>query len=175
VTGAGNICPPPQSLTPSNRPPPQRRPSLMSHQSYCSQDDSIEERCPYLECGGVFKDMKAHMLTHQNERPYKCPIATCDYHIKGFARNYDKNRHYVNHFKGNNSVSASRRPRRKSTLTEQQKNRKRQWATEDQLLTLEVKFNKNHNPTTAVKEDIARDINMTERSVQTWFQNRYVL
>lgn len=40
------------------------------------------------------------MLTHQNERPEKCPIKTCDYHIKGFARTYDKNRHTLTHYKG---------------------------------------------------------------------------
>lgn len=40
------------------------------------------------------------MLTHQNERPEKCPIQTCDYHVKGFARKYDKNRHTLTHYKG---------------------------------------------------------------------------
>ena len=40
------------------------------------------------------------MLTHQTERPEKCPIQTCDYHIKGFARKYDKNRHTLTHYKG---------------------------------------------------------------------------
>lgn len=40
------------------------------------------------------------MLTHQNERPEKCPIATCEYHLKGFARKYDKNRHTLTHYKG---------------------------------------------------------------------------
>jgi hypothetical protein len=74
-----------------------------------------------------------------------------------------------------NSVhSASRRPPRKSTLTQQQKNQKRQRATQDQLATLEVEFNKNPTPTATVRERIAEDINMTERSVQIWFQNRYV-
>ncbi|KAL1601482.1 hypothetical protein SLS60_006397 [Paraconiothyrium brasiliense] len=34
--------------------------------------------CPLPECGRVFKDLKAHMLTHQNERPEKCPITTCE-------------------------------------------------------------------------------------------------
>ncbi|KAF8864232.1 hypothetical protein BDZ45DRAFT_614494 [Acephala macrosclerotiorum] len=88
-------------------PPPHRRPSLASHQSYSSQDGnfSSEEskekgRCTYPDCGKVFKDLKAHMLTHQNERPEKCPIQTCDYHIKGFARKYDKNRHTLTHYKG---------------------------------------------------------------------------
>ncbi|KAF9736759.1 Homeobox protein HOY1 [Paraphaeosphaeria minitans] len=68
--------------------------------------------------------------------------------------------------------SAPRRPPRKSTLTQQQKNQKRQRATQDQLVTLEVEFNKNPTPTAATRERIAQEINMTERSVQIWFQNR---
>ncbi|KAF5877144.1 putative homeobox domain-containing protein [Botrytis fragariae] len=70
------------------------------------------------------------------------------------------------------SSSASRRPPRKSTLTQQQKNQKRQRATQDQLVTLEMEFNKNPTPTATVRERIAEDITMTERSVQIWFQNR---
>ncbi|GAM88987.1 hypothetical protein ANO11243_070210 [Dothideomycetidae sp. 11243] len=70
------------------------------------------------------------------------------------------------------SLSNPRRPPRKSTLTQQQKNQKRQRATQDQLVTLEVEFNKNPTPTALVRERIAQDINMTERSVQIWFQNR---
>lgn len=85
-----------------------RRPSLtISHQSYGSQEGNFsgEEskekgRCTWPECGKIFKDLKAHMLTHQNERPEKCPIQTCDYHVKGFARKYDKNRHTLTHYKG---------------------------------------------------------------------------
>jgi hypothetical protein len=69
--------------------------------SYENDDDSREKGlCPIPECGRVFKDLKAHLLTHQNERPEKCPIQTCDYHIKGFARKYDKNRHTLTHYKG---------------------------------------------------------------------------
>lgn len=68
--------------------------------------------------------------------------------------------------------SAPRRPPRKSTLTQQQKNQKRQRATQDQLVTLEMEFNKNPTPTAATRERIAQEINMTERSVQIWFQNR---
>jgi hypothetical protein len=71
------------------------------------------------------------------------------------------------------SQSASRRPPRKSTLTQQQKNQKRQRATQDQLATLELEFNKNPTPTATVRDRIAEEINMTERSVQIWFQNRY--
>jgi hypothetical protein len=57
-------------------------------------------RCPHPDCGRVFKDLKAHMLTHQPERPEKCPILNCEYNQKGFARKYDKNRHTLTHYKG---------------------------------------------------------------------------
>ncbi|KND88507.1 Metallothionein expression activator [Tolypocladium ophioglossoides CBS 100239] len=68
---------------------------------YQSGDETKEkQRCTYPDCGKVFKDLKAHMLTHQNERPEKCPIQTCEYHVKGFARKYDKNRHTLTHYKG---------------------------------------------------------------------------
>lgn len=89
--------------------PPQgaRRPSLSSYQSHGSLEHSYsgdeskeKQRCPHPDCGKVFKDLKAHMLTHQTERPEKCPIQTCDYHVKGFARKYDKNRHTLTHYKG---------------------------------------------------------------------------
>lgn len=40
------------------------------------------------------------MLTHQNERPEKCSVVSCEYHVKGFARKYDKNRHTLTHYKG---------------------------------------------------------------------------
>ncbi|KAK8926911.1 hypothetical protein H634G_06650 [Metarhizium anisopliae BRIP 53293] len=73
---------------------------------------------------------------------------------------------------GGNGHSNSKRPPRKSTLTQQQKNQKRQRATQDQLSILEMEFNKNPTPTAGVRERIADEINMTERSVQIWFQNR---
>lgn len=71
------------------------------------------------------------------------------------------------------SGSAAKRPPRKSTLTQQQKNQKRQRATQDQLTTLEIEFNKCPTPSALVRDRIAEQINMTERSVQIWFQNRY--
>lgn len=77
------------------------------------------------------------------------------------------------HGNGSSQNANSKRPPRKSTLTQQQKNQKRQRATQDQLTTLEVEFNKNPTPTANVRERIADEINMTERSVQIWFQNRY--
>ena len=63
-------------------------------------DDDSREKSRCQDCGRLFKDLKAHMLTHQSERPEKCPIATCSYHVKGFARKYDKNRHTLTHYKG---------------------------------------------------------------------------
>lgn len=66
-----------------------------------SSDESKEKsRCPHPDCGKAFKDLKAHMLTHQTERPEKCPIQTCEYHTKGFSRKYDRNRHTLTHYKG---------------------------------------------------------------------------
>ncbi|KAI1317021.1 hypothetical protein F5Y16DRAFT_414675 [Xylariaceae sp. FL0255] len=84
-----------------------RRPSIgyQSHSShdfaYNSDESEKKQRCPHPDCGKTFKDLKAHMLTHQTERPEKCPIQTCEYHVKGFARKYDKNRHTLTHYKGN--------------------------------------------------------------------------
>ncbi|CAK7269521.1 hypothetical protein SEPCBS119000_003613 [Sporothrix epigloea] len=63
-------------------------------------DGETKEKCPDPTCGRRFKDLKAHMLTHQKERPEKCPIVTCEYNTKGFARKYDKNRHTLTHYKG---------------------------------------------------------------------------
>lgn len=57
-------------------------------------------QCPNPDCGRIVKDLAAHMLTHQEERPEKCPIASCEYHTKGFARKYDKNRHALTHYRG---------------------------------------------------------------------------
>lgn len=62
--------------------------------------DREKNRCPFPDCGKIFKDLKAHMLTHQNERPEKCPIPSCEYNKKGFSRKYDKNRHTLTHYKG---------------------------------------------------------------------------
>ncbi|KAM5363176.1 hypothetical protein ACJZ2D_012141 [Fusarium nematophilum] len=67
---------------------------------FSDNESKEKQRCTWPDCGKVFKDLKAHMLTHQNERPEKCPIQTCEYHTKGFARKYDKNRHTLTHYKG---------------------------------------------------------------------------
>ncbi|KAG7120173.1 Zinc finger protein RME1 like [Verticillium longisporum] len=95
--------------SPYSAPLDGRRPSIHSFQSgyseagnaYSGDETKEKQRCPHPDCGKTFKDLKAHMLTHQNERPEKCPIQTCDYHVKGFARKYDKNRHTLTHYKGN--------------------------------------------------------------------------
>jgi hypothetical protein len=82
------------SLSPRSHPSP-------SASNTDGEDEGREKsRCPFPDCGRSFKDLKAHMLTHQSERPEKCPIVNCDYHLKGFARKYDKNRHTLTHYKG---------------------------------------------------------------------------
>jgi hypothetical protein len=69
-------------------------------ESSVSSDQSNKGLCPYPTCGRHFRDLKAHMLTHQNERPEKCPIPTCEYYTRGFARKYDQNRHLLTHHRG---------------------------------------------------------------------------
>lgn len=66
--------------------------------SPASDKGSKDQPCP--ECGKKYRDLKAHMLTHQRERPEKCPIQTCEYYTKGFARKYDCQRHTLTHYKG---------------------------------------------------------------------------
>jgi hypothetical protein len=65
-------------------------------------DDDVQEkqRCPQPDCSKAFKDLKAHMLTHKTEHPHKCPVATCEYHSKGFTRQYDRDRHTTAHYQG---------------------------------------------------------------------------
>ncbi|KAF2089243.1 hypothetical protein K490DRAFT_37357, partial [Saccharata proteae CBS 121410] len=97
---------PPSAFHTGRRPSASSIHSRHSHSSRGSGsyelDDEAKEKglCPIEGCGRVFKDLKAHMLTHQTERPEKCPITTCEYHLKGFARKYDKNRHTLTHYKG---------------------------------------------------------------------------
>lgn len=72
--------------------------------------------------------------------------------------------------------STEKRPnatrQRKSTLTQQQKNKKRQRATPQQLSILRSEFLVNSTPNAKTREEIGQKIDMTERSVQIWFQNK---
>ncbi|KAK5987648.1 hypothetical protein PT974_11780 [Cladobotryum mycophilum] len=93
--------PPPLSLPPPSQPPPLSLPPPSVAASEAQHQASPNRsRCPHPDCGRVFKDLASHMLTHQEERPEKCPIETCEYHTKGFARKYDKNRHALTHYRG---------------------------------------------------------------------------
>ncbi|KAK1020695.1 hypothetical protein LTR33_018792, partial [Friedmanniomyces endolithicus] len=71
----------PQNWQPYPAYPGSRRQSISSIHSRhghgsISSDDSNKGLCPIGTCGRHVKDLKAHMLTHQNERPEKCPIPT---------------------------------------------------------------------------------------------------
>ena len=70
----------------------------------------------------------------------------------------------------------TRSPHGRSTahITQQQINKKRQRATPEQLIVLEEAFLLNPSPNAKMREQISSEISMTERSVQIWFQNRYV-
>ncbi|ROW11025.1 hypothetical protein VMCG_01078 [Cytospora schulzeri] len=95
VTGLANIASNSTTITTTT--------TTTSNSSSSRADDvptPNRNRCPHPQCGRVFKDLAAHMLTHMEERPEKCPIESCEYHAKGFARKYDKNRHALTHYKG---------------------------------------------------------------------------
>lgn len=77
-----------------------RRGSIDQANSLAARPVDNRSECPHPDCGRIVKDLAAHMLTHQEERPEKCPILTCEYHTKGFARKYDKNRHALTHYRG---------------------------------------------------------------------------
>lgn len=100
----GPVGPPPMIIQSSPgaymTPTPVLKSNDESQLTPTSASSSVRNRCPHPECGRVFKDLAAHMLTHMEERPEKCPIETCEYHTKGFARKYDKNRHALTHYKG---------------------------------------------------------------------------
>ena len=52
--------------------------------------------------------------------------------------------------------------------------KKRNKCSPEQLAALEAFFAKNRNPTGRVREELSKKLKMPERSVQVWFQNRYV-
>lgn len=89
---------------------PVRSPSQKSTSSSTRRSGSISDTLPHIpkdsketlchECNKCFRDLRAHQLTHQLERPEKCPIAICEYSKKGFARKYDCQRHTLTHYKG---------------------------------------------------------------------------
>ena len=80
--------------------PPIGAPVLFEYNEEPPSDEARPGSCPFPTCGRHVKDLKAHMLTHQNTRPEKCPVPSCEYHTKGFARKYDKDRHLLTHYKG---------------------------------------------------------------------------
>ncbi|RGB29115.1 homeobox domain-containing protein, partial [Rhizophagus diaphanus] len=50
--------------------------------------------------------------------------------------------------------------------------KKRTRATPEQLAILEDTFKTNTSPNSKVREALAEKVNMSERSIQIWFQNR---
>ena len=81
---------------------------------YCprKQEDVLgatqKYRCTLPGCGKLYKDINAHLLTHQHERPLKCPLVSCEYSVRGFSRKHDRNRHVLVHFEGLLSCSICR-------------------------------------------------------------------
>ncbi|CAN6606687.1 hypothetical protein TRVA0_003S01838 [Trichomonascus vanleenenianus] len=61
---------------------------------------------------------------------------------------------------------------RKNNLTQQQRHKRRQRATPEQVRVLSAEFEINSTPNARKREEIGNRIDMTERSVQIWFQNK---
>ncbi|KAF1994366.1 hypothetical protein P154DRAFT_416940, partial [Amniculicola lignicola CBS 123094] len=52
------------------------------------------------EYNGKFQDIDGYLHTDRVYLPEKCPIRTCAYHVRGFARSIDKVHHACSHFQG---------------------------------------------------------------------------
>ncbi|KAI5814021.1 hypothetical protein BZA77DRAFT_334648 [Pyronema omphalodes] len=86
--------------TPRDYSVPTRSPSQRSIGSPDKPSTSVPKDTHCITCNKTFRDLKAHQLTHLKERPEKCPIPSCEYSKKGFARKYDCQRHTLTHYKG---------------------------------------------------------------------------
>lgn len=57
-------------------------------------------KCPIPGCGSTFTrhfNLKGHLRSHNDERPYKCTYDGCPKSIVGFARQHDCKRHMLLH------------------------------------------------------------------------------
>jgi len=82
----------------------------------------------------------------------------------------------VNKIGKSNSVKSPSTASSQPTTTNSQppppNNKKRTRATPEQLAILEDTFKTNTSPNSKVREALAEKVNMSERSIQIWFQNR---
>jgi len=77
----------------------QTLPIMEFHHHYIRHPSDTPWKLPCSLCGRCFRDHEAHMLTRRDERPEKCPVPTCKYRIRGFARKHDRDRHVMAHDK----------------------------------------------------------------------------
>ena len=63
-------------------------------------ENKEKRRCPHPDCGKTFKDLEAHVFTHQAERPEKGPLSHSEYSQQSVTRKYDKDRHALTQYKG---------------------------------------------------------------------------
>lgn len=47
----------------------------------------------------TFSEVRASTVMHRPVRPFKCPVQSCEYHVKGFRKTYDRDRHTLTHYK----------------------------------------------------------------------------
>ena len=71
---------------------------VQSWDEYAS-DIARAELC--LRCNMPFYDsvsLEKHILDHHGGRPERCPMRDCEHHRRGFAREYNRNCHFLTHF-----------------------------------------------------------------------------
>lgn len=96
ATGNFEVGTPSRGLAKSGNP--FRNPFIEGEEPAISEAE--KHTCTFPGCGKTVRDLKAHMISHLDERPEKCPVTTCEYHTEGFARKYDRNCHLLTHYKG---------------------------------------------------------------------------
>ncbi|BEJ03384.1 hypothetical protein CcaverHIS641_0105590 [Cutaneotrichosporon cavernicola] len=70
--------------------------------SQSRRTNSAQFRCPIEGCSSTFTrqfNLKGHMRSHKDERPYKCTYPDCSKSLVGFARQHDCKRHMLLHEK----------------------------------------------------------------------------
>jgi hypothetical protein len=67
-------------------------------ESFLTQDRPLAKDLQHcMLCGKFYHNINAHRLTHELERPEKCPIPSCIYSRMGFVRKYDCIQHTLTH------------------------------------------------------------------------------
>jgi hypothetical protein len=93
-----------QSALPPASPEAQHGNQQKQEQAEASSGSDVRKDFSPSKINEGLNDIDTQTPTHHAEsdqRPEKCPLPSCQYHTKGFARKSDVNRHTLTHYKGN--------------------------------------------------------------------------